>query len=275
MEVPYFLVIEPQERAQYAEALAKDSAKYFTLLTLPCENYSSSIRGQGGSIPARNWVWRHSVNHGDERHWVMDDNLFCFQRLYANEKQKVCSGAVLRMMEDYVDLFTNVALAGPNYICFAPASSKQPPYRLNTRVYSCILVANGVSLTEPWRGLYNEDTDLSIRVLKDGCCTILFNALLVDKTTTMRNTGGNTSGIYKGAKSTAESMSDTRGREAMADSLVAQHPDIVTKVRKFKRWHHSVDYSGFKANTLLRDTLVPLPKKLNDYGLFQKPRKKK
>jgi hypothetical protein len=269
MQVPYFLVVEPQEKEQYKEALEKDEAKFYTLLTLPCENYNRSIEGQGGGIPVRNWVWNRSVAHRDKRHWILDDNLFCFQRLYANEKQKVWSGAVLRMMEDYVDLFSNVALAGPNYIFFAPADSKQPPYRLNTRVYSCILVNNELNLGERWRGRYNEDTDLSIRALKAGWCTMLFSALLVDKTTTMRNTGGNTTSIYTGSTKTAESMSDTKGREAMADSLVAQHPDVVVKVRKFKRWHHSVDYSGFKANELKRSD-VTWPKKLDDYGLYQK-----
>src|SRR5688572_19769239 len=47
--VPYRVVIEPQEHAQYAAVI--DPAR---LLVLPFSNL-----GQG-SIPARNWVWEHS-----------------------------------------------------------------------------------------------------------------------------------------------------------------------------------------------------------------------
>jgi len=35
-----------------------------------------------------------------------------------------------------------------------------------------------------WRGRYNEDTDLSLRMLKDRWCTIQFNAFLQGKAAT-------------------------------------------------------------------------------------------
>ena len=62
------------------------------------------------------------------------------------------------------------------------------------------LVGNKIldeSLGERWRGRYNEDTDLSLRTLKSGLCTVLFNAFLGDKQTTMTGTGGNTESLYK------------------------------------------------------------------------------
>jgi len=54
----------------------------------------------------------------------------------------------------------------------------------------------------------------------------------------------------KGLLSNAESNSDTEGRLRMALSLREQHPDVVKVVRRCKRWHHRVDYSGFKNNQL-------------------------
>ena len=111
--------------------------------------------------------------------------------------------------------------------------------RTNTRIYSCILVRN--DLDHRWRGRYNEDTDLSIRVLKDGMCTILFNAFLMDKATTMTMSGGNTDSVY----------ADTPdARLAFAQSLEKQHPDIVKTVARYGRWHHQVDYRPFKGNML-------------------------
>ena len=62
------------------------------------------------------------------------------------------------------------------------------PFTLNTRIYSCNLIKNSVRFR--WRGRYNEDTDLSLRMLKAGLCTDLFNAFLQDKETTLTMRGG-------------------------------------------------------------------------------------
>jgi hypothetical protein len=108
---------------------------------------------------------------------------------------------------------------------------------VNTRIYSCILIRN--DLKHRWRGRYNEDTDLSLRVLKDGMCTVLFNAFLAKKVATMVMKGGNTDALYQGD-----------GRKLMAESLVEQHPDVASVVWKWGRWQHNVNYSGFKRNQL-------------------------
>ena len=51
--------------------------------------------------------------------------------------------------------------------------SKRPPYVLNTRIYSCILLDNTLDIR---CGMYNEDTDISIRFEWDFvlCCSIVF-----------------------------------------------------------------------------------------------------
>ena len=184
--VPYRIVVEPQEFEQYAAVI--DPAK---ILVLPFSNL-----GQG-SIPARNWVWEHAISTGARRHWIMDDNLKNFFRHNRNQKIRVGDGTVLRIMEEFVDRYENVALAGPNYYMFVPRKSgKYPAFVANTRVYSCILIDNALPFR--WRGRYNEDTDLSLRVLKAGFCTIQFNAFLVEKMTTMHMKGGNTDELYQG-----------------------------------------------------------------------------
>lgn len=109
------------------------------------------------------------------------------------------------------------------------------PISLNSRIYSITYMS---TFTQRWRGVYNDDTDLSLRLLKDGWCTVLFNAFLARKIQTMQVQGGNT-GIYQGA-----------GRLEMARELVERHPDVTRIVHKFGRWQHSVDYSRFKGNKL-------------------------
>jgi hypothetical protein len=226
--IQYRIVVEPQEQEEYARVI--DPAK---ILILPFSNL-----GQG-SIPARNWVWEHSISEGAERHWILDDNIQGFYQLNKNQKSKVVDFNPFSEVEAFVDRYENIAKAGMNYEFFAPRLEKQPPYRLNTRVYSCILLKNDIPYR--WRGRYNEDTDLSLRILKDGWCTVLFNTVLANKVPTMTMSGGNTEELYK-----------DDGRLKMAQSLVDQHPDIVKVAWKWNRWQHQVDYRPFKKNKLIR-----------------------
>ena len=163
IQVPYRIVIEPQEYDNYAEVI--DPAK---ILVLPFSNL-----GQG-SIPARNWVWEHSIDEGHKRHWILDDNIYMFLRLNRNRRSKIMSGTMFRCAEIFTDRYTNVMMSGFNYDFFIKRRAAYPPFYLNTRIYSCILLSNKIK--HRWRGRYNEDTDLSLRILKDGYCTILFNA---------------------------------------------------------------------------------------------------
>ena len=251
MGVPYRIVVEPQEHAEYAAVI--DPAK---ILTLPFSNL-----GQG-SIPARNWVWEHSIAEGHARHWILDDNISGFWRLNRNAKPKLVDGSAIAAMEDFVDRYENVPMAGPHYKPFAPQRSALPPFYLNHRVYSCILLSNTAS--HRWRGRYNEDTDLSLRFLKDGRCTILFNAFLIQKAPTMTMKGGNTDELYQGD-----------GRLKMAQSLQEQHPDVTTIVKKWGRYQHHVDYRPFKNNRLIKRADVVIPTEPNEYGMVLRRRDEK
>jgi len=259
MNVPYHIVVEPQEYDNYAEVIDKKK-----IYILPFSNL-----GQG-SIPARNWVWEHSISIGAKRHWILDDNIGQnfkigvrgFFRLNNNLKIPVISGTIFKISEDFVDRYENIAISGFNYFMFASRKSKQPPFYLNTRIYSCILIKNDIQYR--WRGIYNEDTDLSIRVLKDGWCTILFNAFLCWKQSTMVMTGGNTDELYQGNN---DINKEEDGRWKMAESLRQQHPSIVKITRKWGRWQHHVDYSYFKKNKLIKKKGIIIPKGINNYGM--------
>lgn len=244
--VPYFIVIEPQEYRNYTRVI--DPKK---ILKLPFSNLGK------GSIPARNWVWKHSLENGDNRHWILDDNLRCFYRLTDNLKVPVSCGNIFRAAEDFTDRYKNVGLSGFNYFMFAKRKMEIPAYYLNTRIYSCILIRNNIPFR--WRGKYNEDTDLSLRVLKAKWCTILFNAFLVEKMQTMTMKGGNTEELYR-----------DDGRLDMAKSLKEQHPNLVKVTRKWGRWQHHVNYKPFRKNRLkLRDTAV-IPEGIDNFGMYLK-----
>ena len=192
MGVDHYIVVERSELDEYSLS----ANKHVTLLVLPktylieydtCDNLGDSkSKGPGA---ARNFCIDHSKEAGFKRHWVMDDNLDAFHYLNKNEKYEVECASTLAASEDFVDRYSNVPVAGMNYYSFCKKTDKVPALVLNTRIYSCLLIENESGYR--WRGRYNEDTDLSLRVLKDGLCTIQFNAFLCGKVTTQRMKGGN------------------------------------------------------------------------------------
>lgn len=246
--VSFKLVVEPTERDLYAREFGDER-----LLVLPFSDL-----GQG-SIPARNWIKDHAASSGATRYWCVDDNIKWVCRFYRRGTKIQCpAGPAFAAVEDFVDRYENVAIAGLNYKFFAPRGT--PPYFLNVHVYSCMLLQSGMPYR--WRGRYNEDTDLCLQVLSAGLCTVLFNAFLVNKMPTMTMTGGNTSELYRGD-----------GRLKMSRSLERAWPGVVSTTRKFKRPQHHVRDSWQKFDTPLKrraDVDFDALDRSNEYGLTLK-----
>ena len=256
MNVPHFVVVEENEYDLY-----KNGRCFGELIILP-ETYKTEyevcddlgLSKSVGAGAARNFCIDHSLANGFNRHWVMDDNIDAFHYLNRNEKFEVRTGSTLKAAEDFVCRYANVPVSGLNYYSFCKKTDKVAPYILNTRIYSCLLIDNHSGYR--WRGRYNEDTDLSLRVLKDGLCTIQFNAFLCGKITTQRMRGGNSADFY-----------DDEGTYPKSKMLADMHPDVAEVVFKFGRWHHYVDYTSFKKNRLIKIVNTEKMPKVNNYGL--------
>ena len=227
-EVPFRLVVEPQERELYAREFGEGR-----ILVLPFGNL-----GQG-SIPARNFVKDHSTEEGHERHWIIDDNILGMWRRWKARKIRCAAAPAYRVVEDFVDRYENVAIAGHNYYMFAPNKLRMPPFFLNVHVYSSILLSN--LIPHRWRGRDNEDTDLCLQVLSAGYCTVLMNAFLAWKMTTMTMKGGNSAELYQGD-----------GRLKMARSLERAWPGVVGVERRFRRPQHVVKDAWRRFDTPLK-----------------------
>lgn len=256
MGVYYRIIVEAHERELYEKVINPEQ-----VLTLPqkylddydtCDDLGfSRSKGPGA---ARNFAWDYAIQLGAKRHWVMDDNLDAFHRLNRNEKLECDTGAIFKAAEDFVDRYENVPVAGFNYYSFCKTTDPVPPFIANTRIYSCLLIQNDAPYR--WRGRYNEDTDLSLRVLKDGLCTIQFNAFLCGKVTTQRMSGGNTKEFYA-----------HEGTLPKSQMLVDLHPDVSKVVWRFNRWHHVVNYQPFKNNKLIKKKGLVIENKINNYGM--------
>ncbi len=249
MKVPHYIVIEPQDEEPYLKAIENfNLSNYPKLIIAPFSNHGE------GPGRARNYAWDLAIKWGYDSHWVLDCNINDFYRLHNNERLRVESGAIFRAAEDFVDRYENVPISGFQYRFFVAPNSKYPPYCLNTRIYSCLLIRNDCK--HRWRGRYNEDTDICLRVLKDGDCTVQFYAFLQGKVATQTLKGGNTAEFY--------SKEGTYNKSKM---LVDLHPDVARLVYRYGRWHHHVDYSVFKDNKLILKPGVTIEDKINNYGM--------
>lgn len=245
--VPHFLVVEPQEVEVYERASRGSLATVLPLDMSYKGRYETCddlglTKGTGAGA-ARNFIWDHSIAAGFAWHWVMDDNIYRFDRLHTNKKIACRTPMFWRAMEDFVLRYENVAMAGPNYFMFADCRSKLPPFVTNTRIYSCNLIRNDVPFR--WRGRYNEDTILSLDMLKAGWCTVQFNAFLQWKVATQTVAGGNTAEFY--------AIEGTAPKSIM---LKRVHPDVTKLVMRFGREHHHVDYKRFKQPLLRKHNAV-------------------
>ena len=272
MGVQHNIVVEPQEVDAYQRAIAA-----LGLLTrvIPLDlSFKSSyelcddlgLSRSTGPGPARNFAWEHSRSEGHEWHWVMDDNIRGFFRLNQNLKTPTLATSLWAAMEEFTTRYSNVAMSGPQYFMFAPRKTVLPPFVLNTRIYSCNLIRNDVGFR--WRGRYNEDTILSLDLLKAGWCTIQFNAFLQDKMATQSMRGGNTAEFYLAeGKKKEKAAYATGGTDAKSEMLARVHPDVARVVWKFRRVHHEVDYTPFKSRQLVRRDGVEIAKEPDEFGM--------
>ena len=282
MRVPYYIVVEEQEYEQYCDAV---DSKYGTPIILDMkfkEQYNLcddlGLTKSTGPGPARNFAWEHSKSLGAKAHWVMDDNIVDFYRLHKNLRVRVESGVMFRACEDFIDRFDNIPVSGLQYRFFIAPNSKYPPYALNTRIYSCNLIQNECPLwyADPdyppyvWRGRYNEDTDLSLRVLGshkfdiEPMCTLQFNAFLQGKAATQTVKGGNTAEFYHAEDQDNAILHGTSNKSDMQFRL---HPEVSRNVWKYGRWHHEVSYHKFKNNKLIKKKGLAFTNEPNNYGL--------
>tara|TARA_X000001382_G_scaffold122677_2_gene105826 strand:- start:2426 stop:3301 length:876 start_codon:yes stop_codon:yes gene_type:complete len=241
-KVPFKIVIEPQERILYEEKYSKH-----ILLDLPFSNLGL------GSIPARNWVWEHSIKNKHKRHWLLDDNIKEIYRSYKGKRIRSVSLPAFFTVEEFTDRYENIAIAGLNYTMFCLPHLRA--FSLNQHVYSFMLINNKV--TNRWRGRYNEDTDLCLQVLANNWCTVLINVFSCNKVRTMTMKGGNSTELYKGD-----------GRLDMANSLKRLWPKVVDVKRRFKRPQHVIKDQWGKFDTpLIKKKNIHISKQPNEFGL--------
>ena len=235
--VPFRLVVEPQEVQRY-------TAEYGTMSVIELDmNYQTAYETMDaygdtlsyGPGPARNFAGDIARAENSGMHWTIDDNLIpCLFRYKDKRYIKVRKGIPnwFAEIEVLITKFNNVAMGGPYDFAFSMQGKKIRHYIFNTRVYSFNLIRN--NLPHRWRGRWNEDTILSIDILKAGFATCLVQTHLMHKMQTNAIKGGNTGEFY-GGKKVSNTGPKTRGQ-------LRAYPEYTKITKKFGRIHHHIDY---------------------------------
>ena len=233
MGLRYFVMVEPQQYEEYRQFMPQGA----TILKLSCGDH-----GMGPGL-ARNECWDYARDKlNAKRFFVLDDNIDGFYRLHQNKRYRCGDGTPFRVLEDFVDRYKNVPLAGFQYRFFKSPDQRHYPFTVNTRIYSAALMSTENPKFKQ-RGQYNEDTIQSLDVMKakTGECTVEFNAFVTGKKATQTVEGGNTDEFYRpeGKRSHAKST------EKKTDMLLKEHGDVCRHVFRYGRWHHDCKYSKY------------------------------
>jgi len=178
------IAVEPQDWESYCEAYGEEF-----LLKLD--------RNNGNLFYARNFIKQYSIEQSEPFHWQLDDDMRTFKRRKGNKNIKISARLLFGEVEELVDNYQNIGLAGPSHSIFAFAKRKM--YSVNRQVSGCFLINNAIDIW--YRPNLPEDTDYSMQVLtSEGgkWCTILFNRLLFDTPPAAQFAGGLTEIGWKG-----------------------------------------------------------------------------
>ena len=246
------VIVEADEREAYQAAWP--DVEFLTLPPEYRERYDP-LDGAGrpektGSGPARNFALDHSRQHGDARHWVVDDNIYGWCVIVQGQRRRVGDASCLALLEQLSDRYVNVALAAHQYDFFGRIGRDGLPFALNNRVMSCILMRNDIGIR--WAGRYNEDVILSMRALLRGWCSLLTYTVLQVKqsrSVTSQPLKGGNEAIYSGTEKRASAddkhmdkaameRANAIGAKAKSLMLVREFPEFFKLEWKYNRWHH-------------------------------------
>lgn len=210
--VDFKIVVEPSQADNYKEF--KD-----IMLVLPEDNMRL--------LGSRLWIREHSLKNGFARHWQFDDNIRYVGRLHKGERIRCNANKAIAIVEEFTDRYSNVGVSGLNYRMFVARQKK--PYILNTRVYSASLINNEMPYKH--RLYYNDDTDLCLQCVTNNLCTINFCTFFIEKITTMKVQGGNTTDLYEkdGRLLMARSLEEVWGKELVETKWRFGRPQHVVK----------------------------------------------
>jgi len=162
--IDFKIVVEPQEYDLYLE-------KYW-------EDKLLSLDKNDMWLPySRNWIKDYSKSLWEEYHWQFDDDIIDIKKREWTKNNKIHSLIPMIEIEDFVDKYTNIAVAWLRDITYAWSQKDLLSY--NKLVTSTFIVNNSVD--NKWEDNVIWMNDYCLQVLFKWYCTILFNRLIHHK----------------------------------------------------------------------------------------------
>lgn len=267
MKQNHYLVVEKKEYDKYLQYV-----NTYTTILVMSDKYDDIKYGRNGEEPVmsstcvRNYVWEHSRNNGDKRYWILDDNIKRFVRWNRMNHIDCVSPICFRVCEIMTDRLRNCFMSGLSYKSMCPQiSTNHTPFIKNTHVYSCILLSNEPHEECYWRGRYNEDVDLSIRLLLSGTSTIKLNMFLCDKLETGSCKGGNEEIYSNGLVSSME-----EGMKKKYDYIKNLHPDYIgLRPLTRNKYHHDIKLLGELGGINLKNNMFEVKNPIENFVLYK------
>lgn len=156
-EIPYKVVVEPQDFPSYNLAFPEDK-----LLRLP-EN-------DRGIAFSRSWIKDSCKDAGIPFHWQLDDDIRIFYERHGNMKRKCSPTPAFLFAESFTDKLANLGAIGFYHAPFIFDGKDYPAYRLNYAIMTAFLVNSSTPTT--FRPETVDDYDFTLQNLFSGFVTV-------------------------------------------------------------------------------------------------------
>lgn len=258
-KIKHYLFVEPDEYDAYEKWYDKS---YCWLIK--GENFSKQNMG---STPMRNFIldyWNESqADQGQDRVWILDDNIKYYKRLYQGVKNEIYSVEIFKSLEKYITNYENVGLVSHNFNPKVNEGDMRTCIVKNGKCFSSMLVKCDPEIR--FRYKHQEDHLISMEYIEKGYCNLCFNNVVYDKNTSGMDKGGNREGIYKckdkerdgdGYKERYEYFENIindlydNGKLTLVDGIKTSSLVSRSKTMKSKEYHAEVNYKMLKNNSI-------------------------
>jgi len=172
--IPYTFSIEKEDEEKYRKAFP--NAEFIIL-----------EKSNQGNPYSRNTIKEHALKNGHKYHWHIDDDIKKMA-YYLDGKNNYFDNFAqcLSIIEAVCDKYENIGAASPRSSAFS--RTEKSIIGFNKNIYCVMLLKNDNDIW--FRPDVLEDKDMSMQILANGECTVLFNRLLMFNPSTGTNSGG-------------------------------------------------------------------------------------
>ena len=246
LKIQHFIFVEDKEYNLY-----RDKIDYTYCRLINCGDNPSELGY--GSTPMRNYILNYFWERGENRIWMLDDNIQKYQRYNKGQKINNFDKNIFTSIEKHIQPLDNVGICSHNVGSTVKADGQRPVIVENGKHYSSMLLLTTPEFRFKWK--YNEDIGISIDYILSGKLNLCFNHMLFIKNTSGKDKGGNTDTIYEGGSYQGYLTKYNYMYEKLKEmyelkilDLKSNFDDFIFRKDLKNKPHHSIIYNSIKIN---------------------------